>query len=285
MLFGRLWGRYAYVRMKRLLASLAWLGLSGMVCAESEGPSSAARPYNLDITAPVQVAGSDAAALAFQTQVLPGMLQSVKEMLPERRGESSKHWAATSLDPAKLVMAFDATARVYFLGESSGYKNTLGISTTGGSPLSPDAALIFPNAGRSTDSSDRESLVRSSNEALVPGDFVNLGDFKAGTAVDFFLIANGAAGGKSFYSTNQSLNKDGLVHAVSYAANGSAYLIIGFEDWNGGGDKDYNDFVFAVEIGKIGGNQGSGFAAPEPSLASGALVAVVLLLGFARRRL
>jgi hypothetical protein len=268
-----------------LLTPPVWLGLALFANAQQASPvQSAARPYNLSIVAPVQVAGSDAASKAFQTDVLPGMLATVKSVLPEYKSKTAKDLAAISLDPSKLVLSFDATARVYFLGEGAGYQNTLGISTTGGGPLSPDAALIFPNASSSAGFAGSGSPIRTSNEPLVAGDFVNLGTFKAGTSLDFFLIANGASGGKDYFSTDQSLNKDGIIHAVSLAANGSAYLIISFEDMKGGGDKDYNDVFFAVEIGRANVAQLMGLGAPEPSLALGALLAGVAVFGFSRRR-
>jgi len=288
-----------FVNCKQLITPLTWLGLSILAFAdtkESEDSKSAlpvgtspvqspARPYDLDIVAPVQVAGSDAAAKTFQSEVLPGMLETIAKQLPELSGKPVKNLAAISLDPAKLVLSADASARVYFLGENSPHKNTLGISTTGGGPLSPDAALIFPNLSSPTAQSDNQSLVRTTNQPLLVGDFVNLGAFKAGTALDFFLIASGATGGESFYSTNLSLNKDGIIHAVSLAPNGSAYLIIGFEETKGGGDMDYNEALFAVELTQ-GANTPhiASLSAPEPSLATGALLTSLALIGFSRRR-
>ena len=235
---------------------------------------SAARPYDLDIAAPVQLAGSDAASSSFQTNDLPGLQKLVDSKLSESTVVNDMD--AVALDPSKLTLAYDANIRVYFLGEGAGYKNTLGFSTTGGSPLSPDAKLIFPDASSS-------GSTRTSNDPLLAGDFVDLGTFSAGTALDFFLIADGANGGKQFFSTQQSLNSDGLVHAVSLAQDGSAYLIYGFEDLFGGGDRDYNDLVFAVEIGRANINNLAGLGAPEPSMAAGALFSLCGL-GFIRRR-
>lgn len=252
---------------------------------DAQAAQSAARPYDLNIVAPVQVAGSDAAAKEFQTSVLPGLLAAVSETLPESKKKNVSDRAGIAWDASKLTFATDTSARVYFLGEGVGYQNTLGISTTGGGPLSPDAALIFPNVSTPGEQGSSNSLVRSPSERLVAGDFVDLGTFKAGTALDFFLIASGAAGGKDFYSTNLSLNKDGMLHAVSFAPDGSAYLIVGFEDKKNGGDRDYNDFVFAVQIASaVNTPHVTGLSAPEPSLAAGTLLTGLALLGFRRRR-
>ncbi len=260
------------------------LGLITTVAfAQVQSPiQSPARPYNLDIVEPVQLAASDEASKIFQTEVLPGMLKLANQSLSEKGIASN--FNSIALDPSKLVLAQDATVRVYFLSEGAGFQNSLGISTTGGSPRGKDAELIFPNASSAEGYGGSRSLVRSTNEPLAPGDFVNLGKYSAGTALDFFLIANGALGGRQFFSTNVSLNSDGIVHAVSLAPNGSTYLVIGFEDLLDGGDRDFNDLVFAVELGKVNVQTLAALSAPEPTLAMGAILTIGLLAGCTRRR-
>jgi hypothetical protein len=251
--------------------------------SQTESPvQSPARPFNLDIAAPVQLAGSDAASLSFQSDVLPGMLGLANQNLSEK--VTAANLNTISLDPSKLTLTEDTTVRVYFLSEGAGFRNSLGISTTGGGPFGQDAALIFPNASSSDGFGGSNSLVRSVAEPLSAGDFVDLGPYTAGTALDFFLIANGASGGQTFWSTDLSLNSDGIVHAVSLAPEGSAYLIIGFEDLLGGGDRDYNDLLFAVQIGTSNVSNLPGLNAPEPTLALGAVLAFGLLAGCTRRR-
>lgn len=257
--------------------------LATSVFGQTNSPvQSAARPFNLDIIAPVQLAASDAASRTFQTDVLPGMLNLANLSLSENKNISSSN--SISLDPSKMVLSADATVRVYFLSEGAGYRNSLGISTTGSGPLGKDAELIFPNASSTTGYGGSNLQVRTKNEPLAAGDFVNLSLYKAGTSLDFFLIADGASGGSNFFSTDKSLNRDGIVHAVSLAKDGSAYLLIGFEDLLGGGDKDYNDLLFAVEIGKVNVNNLAGLSAPEPTLALGSVLVAGLLVGFSRRR-
>lgn len=257
--------------------------LATSVFAQTNSPvQSPARPYNLDIVAPVQLAASDEASRKFQTDVLPGMLKLAELSLSEAK--NIKNANTISLDPSKLVLSSDATVRAYFLSEGAGFLNSLGISTTGKGPLGKDAELIFPNASSTSGYGGSKSLVRTKNEPLMAGDFVDLGKYNAGTSLDFFLIANGATGGKTFFSTDLSLNQDGIVHAVSLASDGSAYLIIGFEDLLGGGDKDYNDLLFAVEIGQTNVNNLVGLSAPEPSLALGSVLVAGLLAGCTRRR-
>ncbi len=59
-----------------------------------------------------------------------------------------------------------------------------------------------------------QTITRTSSEPLLPGDFVDLGTFGAGT------------------------QPDGINHVVAFASVqlGSPYLLIGFEDLLGGGD-------------------------------------------------
>ncbi len=267
-----------------LLAPLALIGLSALASAATENPiQSAARPYGLDIASPVYTGGSDAASAAFKQNTMPGMLHLVNVSLEEYSYKSDKDLEAIAYDPTKLKLSYETTARVYFLGEGAGYLNSLGYATTGGSPLSPGAELIFPNSSSPIGPVSSNSGVRSYDEPVLAGDFAELGTFAAGTQFDFFLIAQGALGGTEFFSTIKSLNSDGLVHVVSLAYPGSPYLIIGFEDLTGGGDRDYNDIVFVMDIGTANISKLQRLGAPEPSLAIGSLLAVSVL-GFSRRR-
>lgn len=132
--------------------------------------------------------------------------------------------------------------------------------------IGKDGRLIFPDASSSVSSYDPATTASRSGAApLLPGDFVDLGRFEAGTQLDFFLIANGAEGGSTTYSTQTSLNPDGLDHVVAFAftLKDSPYLLLGFEDLYGGGDKDYNDLLFAIDIGAV--NVTALTATPEPS--------------------
>ncbi len=223
---------------------------------------SQARPMNLDIAAPVMQAGSDGLSAEFQAEVLPDMQAFINESLGE--SQSVSNLSSISLDPSKLYLANDASVRVYFVGEGAGYHNTLGYNTDGASISSGDPLLIFPDASsiNSYYPYGNETTWRFESAPLMPGDFVDLGVLDAGTQLDFFLIANGANHGKDIWSTDTSVNADGLVHTVSLVEEGSPYLLIGFEDLYGGGDRDYNDLLFAVDIGMA---NVSYLANPEPS--------------------
>jgi hypothetical protein len=230
--------------------------------------STALAKSSLDIVAPVMLAGSDKASAVFQGEVLPDILKLVNTNLSETLNFTKQ--GSYALDPTKLHLAVESTARVYFIGEGAGYHNTLGFNTlfdgekTPATPVTDESLLIFPDASStvSTYGVAGTSGKRTTKEPLLPGDFVDLGTFKSGTTLDFFLIADGANGGKSAYAAPATRNPDRLDHVVAFALPDSPYLIIAFEDMFGGGDKDYNDVIFALDIGRA--NIQNLISTPEP---------------------
>ena len=260
------------IKLKQIIAAAALTLASGAARAQTASPvQSDARPFGLDIVAPVQLAGSDAASATFQTSYLPDLLSLVNERLGE--SVSQQNVATMALDPTKLKLTNDSAVRVYFLGEGAGYLNTLGFNTLSASDPTPsdvvvqnNGKLIFPNASSQVSAvgGQASNQVRTQQDPLLPGDFVNLGNFTAGTLLDFFLISNGAGGGYAPFSADVARNQDNTPHVVSFAVADSPYLIIGFEDLWGGGDRDFNDLVFAVNIGAQ--NVKHLISAPEPTM-------------------
>ncbi len=213
---------------------------------------SPARPFGLNIVDGVGLAGSDAASADFLNNTLPDMQQMIDQNLGERVAISNQALTGdlTALDPAELKLSVATDVRLFFVGEGAGYHNSMGFNTEGGGISTGNPLLIFPDASSPNSYLSSGNGTRTASQPLFPGDFVDLGSFDAGTQLDFFLIANGANGGQNLYSTDSSLNGDGLDHVVAFAQAESPYLLIGFEDlWNGG-DKDYNDLLFAVYFGE-----------------------------------
>ncbi|MDD7986130.1 DUF4114 domain-containing protein [Lentisphaera marina] len=214
------------------------------------------RPFGLDIVGEVYIAASDEASVDFQNNYLPEINQIVQNNLGERMSLNNETLDSIALDPNKLNLSYDADLRVYFVGEGAGYHNTLGFNTEAGGIQTGNPQLIFPDASVSSDYLNPDNPVnRNNNTPLAQGDFVELGTFSEGTELDFFLIANGANGGSYVYSTDESVNPDGIQHVVSFAIENSSYLFLGFEDLYNGGDRDYNDLLFAVDIGTMNVNQ------------------------------
>lgn len=250
------------------LASIA----SFSALAETSPIQSTVRPFGLEIVNKVQTAATDDASKNFQVNVLPSVTKLVNEKLSEYQKVDD---SAYLLDPSKLKLKTDSDVRVYFVGEGAGYANTLGFTTDGSGRVdSKTAQLIFPNAST--------GWKLTKNEPVQAGDYVELGKIKGGSALDFFVIANGANGGKTSFSTQRSENPDGINHVVSFAytMKDSPYLILGFEDLLGGGDRDFNDVLFAVDIGAV--NVAALTATPEP--ATMASMGAFLALGWVLRR-
>jgi hypothetical protein len=245
---------------------------------EKSPVQSSARPFGLDIVAPVMAAGSDERSAAFQANALPDLNKFLQQSLAEKVAINDSRLL---LDPSKLKLQEKSDVRVYFIGEGAGFNNSLGFNTTGTGVSEGDPQLIFPNSSSTVSSYDPAKDPKRTNAApLLPGDFVNLGRMDAGTMLDFFLIANGASGGSNVFSTDQSANKDGINHVVAfaYAMANSPFLIIGFEDIWGGGDRDFNDILFAVDIGAA--NIRNLTSTPEPAMAT----TLLGLLGLAFQR-
>lgn len=263
-----------------LIASLLFAAPAG--AGTEESPIQAfARPFGLDIAGPVMLAESDERSTLFQSDVLPSMNDWINTNLGEKL--SINDISSIALDPSKLTIATESEARVYFVGEGAGYKNTLGFNPEDSGVSSGDPQLIFPDATSRTtyyDPGAGNSVARSRWYPLYPGDFVDLGTLEANSQLDFFLIANGAQGGTMTYSTDTSINPDGIDHVVAYAMPSSPYLLVGFEDLYGGGDRDYNDLLFAVDIGVA--NVAALTTVPEP--ATILTLASFLIIAFAFRR-
>ena len=241
-------------------------------------------PFRLQKVANVQVGASDAASADFQKNYLPSITSMLNQQLGE--GAEFKNQATLALDPTKLTLATTSTARVYFIGEGAGYHNTLGFNALAAGVTAPkttitsDSKLIFPDASSPDGITDPMSTARQWNAPLIQGDFVDLGKFEAGTTLDFFLIADGANGGRNAYSAPATRNPDQLNHVVAFALADSPFLIVGFEDLFGGGDKDYNDILFAIDIGAA--NVQRLVSTPEPG--TWAIMAGFLFLGLWRVR-
>lgn len=102
------------------------------------------------------------------------------------------------------------------------------------------------------------------------------GFFEAGTELVFKLYVNST--GNSFSNGAILRNPDNIVHA-GYQSLVSNSVIVGFEDMFGGGDRDYNDFVFLLNNVRVGPLS----PVPEPS-AYVMLIAGLALVGAKSKR-
>jgi hypothetical protein len=232
---------------------------------------SSADPLGLPIVGQVMESGSDVASQQFNQTSLSSALNFVAANLPEGQNNSANP-NLLSVDPAKLTLATSVDLQAYFVSEGAGYANTLGFNTTGVGTTTGNPQIIFPNVTSQEDFSPNPNNsygARTPSSPLLPGDFVNLGTYAAGTSLDFFLIANGAnwADGSTpvYNSGSAAANPDGFEHVKAFTTSvNSPYLFLAFEDLPNGGDQDYNDVVMAVNVGTQ--TIHALLATPEPSM-------------------
>jgi Domain of unknown function (DUF4114) len=227
----------------------------GLLAQTVSPVQSGARPFGLGIADPVMLAGSDASSAQFQNSVLPGLTTYLAQILPEGQRINQ---GSQLFDPSKIRLTTDADVRVYFVSESSAAANTLGLDVTGSGPRTSE--ILFPNASSGTS--------RTASTPLQPGDFVDAGNFSAGQKLDFFLVAQKVNGGGRGNSGNgSSANNDLIRNVVSFATVYGSYLVIGFEETMGNGsDRDFNDLLFAIDLGSVNmAAMASLTATPEPA--------------------
>jgi hypothetical protein len=210
-------------------------------------------PFGLPLAGQVQVSGSDARAKTFNDVWLPKFRQIINDNLSE--SVRLENVSGFKLDSEKLFLRMQAreTIRVYFVAEGAGYQNTLGFSFTPAGQKTPGTPhAIFPNGSVGT------AKNRSVNEPLRVGDFVEIGRGGNGWQLDFFLISDGFKRWKdglrnanqfNWFWNDVEKNPDDLIHVVAFALPDCPYILIGFEDLFNGGDRDYNDMLFVVDIG------------------------------------
>lgn len=240
-----------------LLVALAFvIGFTATVIASTAVPAQSPwHPLGLSITAPVQLAGSDAAASSFET-LKAGYVSYVNQKCPE--GVVFSGNGVSQLDPQRLYFLFDYAPRVYFIKDGAGYRNALAatiatLSTPTNSILTGNSFTIFPNASSSLGLCGSGSGVESTTEPVLPGDFVQLPTVYAGQQLAFFLIANlnAQVQPEATYYNGKGNNPDNFKHMIAFFPDNSQYIIIGFEDLYGGGDKDCNDVMFVVDVGPM----------------------------------
>ena len=124
----------------------------------------------------------------------------------------------------QLLVATEGNVYAEFLDSDAGYYNTLYLDSPGGW----DGDEIF------------------NKNSKVGGSLLDLGYFFAGAELVFRIDVFNT--GLSFFSGDGSRNPDGLAHveAITTLQDGIYMTTVGFEDLLGGGDQDYNDFMFRL---------------------------------------
>jgi len=234
---------------------------------------SPARPFGMDIIAPALDSADDKRRASFVTEALPEINAFLEESFKDRPNIDANSENLTLED---LKLEETANVRVYFIKEGTVFHNTLGIAQEN------EDKIIFPDTSSRRsyyrDAETREDFT-SPEVPLMPGDYVDLGVMQKGELLDFFLIKDGARiepaneqenqqgdqatnqasgqqgnqpakeeGKPNIYWVDPESNADQVNHVKYHGMYNENTMIIGFEDLPGGGDRDYNDLVIAVEL-------------------------------------
>ncbi|MFO1417778.1 MAG: LruC domain-containing protein [Methylotetracoccus sp.] len=186
-----------------------------------------------------------------------GLLDIIHKKLPESIDIRKNDPSLIADDfGANLYLVEDADVRLVFVYEGAGYQNSVGIFDfdPNAQPTAPDQLvdrIVFPN---------------TSTPPLKAGDAIELGRFKAGSALGFTIVSDGWKPGLGKVNPNQSKNSifrslmglnpekpgnDNLnAHAVLLSKPEDGLLVLGFEDLNreSSSDDDFNDVLLALQV-------------------------------------
>ncbi len=202
-------------------------------------------------------------------------LEALKKLINNEASSLSQSFLSQyQLDTSKLFWNGVDPVEVYFVNEGAGYRNQLFYTAK-------DAADNITSSGKIFDDiSSPYSKLSEGNGPLVLGQGLSLGKFVGPTQLDFMIKSNGKNGGTTMLGTNPAANPGGLQHVVAFQHKD--WTILGFEDIVGGGDRDYNDVIFAVR----GIQEGvpTTESVPEPSALLGLLAMGIGGMTTLRRR-
>ncbi len=132
-----------------------------------------------------------------------------------------------------------------FLGQTADYSN--------------DLYLYLWDAATNDFVPDNAIGLIFNNHSSPVGSEKNLGTFTSGEELVFGIYVNNT--GNEFFTGDGSRNPDGIAHVYvdeDFSYNGQSATYVGFEDLLGGGDRDYDDLMFAFTNTKT--------SVPEPSM-------------------
>ena len=195
-------------------------------------------------------------------------LNDLNASLPERVSLPVSHPAYLSDgNVGDVILTKKADVWITFVSEGAGFLNSIGYFTF--NPNNPPQKvsdisalnIIFPNASLS-----------GSGGGLNSGNKVKLGQFDAGTALGWFIVANGWNGttvnGSTLYFSHPNLNPEATAakrqHTVLLNDIKRSLYVLGFEDLNratGGSDEDFNDAVFYITANPVDAIKGENIPA------------------------
>jgi hypothetical protein len=246
-----------HLRWLLVLGLLNGLAVAAMASSSNYASvQSTYKPLGWTLAAQVEVGGCDAAAKAFAT-VMPGFQTLTSGSLKE--GVAFAQANNNLLDPQRLYFFSAYAPRIYFLSTGGWYTDALGVTigtatAPNGKPPAGTNYTVFPNANSyysNTDSAKQTNGQRTQFCPLLPGDFVQLPTVNAGQALSLVFMSQLDSNGNpaNVFYNDPNANADKYQHMVAFFPPNSNYIIVGFEDLYGGGDKDYNDVVIVIDVG------------------------------------
>ncbi|MBV6633044.1 MAG: DUF4114 domain-containing protein [Alphaproteobacteria bacterium] len=194
------------------------------------------------------------------------------------------------VDVESVEITDDYDVSVIFEGETAGYKNTFGTYKVQEDETITDVEIIWPNASLrysggdlvqgvsreylDVEAGDQISFFIVSNGYNLNGRYNDV-DLEAGAlefrdadgeiatlnSINPDLIHVAEDGTETeirvdkyhtaAFGEHQQLNADGLLHTAGILKPDAGTLTIGFEDLYNGGDRDFDDSVFTVDIGTV----------------------------------
>jgi hypothetical protein len=230
------------------LATVVWSCLVATAAAQTLSPIQITKkPLGLPLIGSVYTAASDSRSLAYSAKQQT-YANYITTNLQE--GVAFTGIGLNQLDPQRLYFLFNYQPRVYFIYGYAGYIDGLGatiatLSQPSSSILSGNTFTIF------SDGHWNGSTSRTTTYPVLPGDFVDLPMVNAGQQLAFFIYSNEDSNGNpgNVFYNGKANNPDNFQHMIAFFPDNSQYIIIGFEDFYGGGDQDCNDLMFVVDIG------------------------------------
>lgn len=182
-----------------------------------------------------------------QTELCQTLYANILGLFPRSNNNMKKHPALfDDTYTQRIVLTKDTEVFVTFIGEEASRSNTLGWyayqeNETPRANYDIKEQVIFPIV---------------SHGVLEAGDTrkINLGKFKAGTVIGFYLIVSGWNAQsqtidfkQNILYTDALLNKGGVKQHILFSEKQCNDLIVGFEDTNlNVSDHDFNDILFKV---------------------------------------
>ncbi|MES2457720.1 MAG: LruC domain-containing protein [Bacteroidota bacterium] len=186
------------------------------------------------------------------------LLANINKSLPESKDVDPKYIGTEA--PANLKITALADVWITFVHEGADYRNSFAYYTypTGNPPESvsdiDSLHMVFPNSSLEG---------HTGKGAMIRGDKVKIGRFKAGTSIGFMILQNAynddtsiSTSNTAFYSHENLNPEDGKLqrHNVLLHDAKNKTFLIGFEDIDrreSGCDQDFNDLVVYAQSNPV----------------------------------